>query len=105
MQDTSVLHDRKSFSTPDSPIVHIHACHAMMLKCKSVAASSTNLAACRFCTSFLDQIIKPLQDKGHLQVSQKAPNKFGLDQLILSLHFLKEIRGTEVVILQTIKAR
>ncbi len=72
---------------------------------QSVTASSTNLAACHFCTSFLDQNIKPLQDKGRLQVSQKAPNKFGLAafQLVLSLHVLKWIRGTEIVCLQTIK--
>ncbi len=80
-----------------------------MLRRKSVTASSTNLAACRFCTSFVKQIIKPLQDKGRLQVSQKAPNKFGLAafqpgrQPTQSLHFLKRIGGTEIVCLQTIK--
>jgi len=58
---------------------------------KGVTASSINLAACHFCTSFLDQIIKPLQDKGCLQVSQNAPNKFALAayQPILSLHVFK----------------
>ncbi len=68
-------------------------------------ASRTNLAACHFCTSFLDQNIEPLQDKGRLQVSQNPPNKVGLAavQLFLSLHFLKWTRGTEIVCLQTIE--
>jgi len=101
VRDTPVLHCQKELF--NTRFTH-RKCHVLML-IQSVTASSTNLAACHFCTSFLDQNIKPLQDKGRLQVSQKAPNKFGLAafQLVLSLHVLKWIRGTEIVCLQTIK--
>ena len=104
MQDTPVLHAIKSCSIQDSAIIPVHACHVLM-SAQIVTASSTNLAACHFCTSFLDPNIKPLQDKGRLQVSQNPPNKVGLAavQLFLSLHFLKWTRGTEIVCLQTIE--